>query len=305
MVYKKYLITGAYGFIGSHIVSKLERKDFVSIGLKKENDYQIDFNNLGLSNFSLVKEQSQFIIHLSSLAHENKLNNKDFLKYIKINYLATLELCKLIETWEKKPQLFIFLSSTNVYGINSGSNIDESYPLKGNSPFAISKIITEEFLINWGKIHGVKILILRLPLILGSSPPGNLKKLILAISKGRYFKISSGNTKKSMLNVDDLVNLILSNPNRGGIFNLTDGIHPSLTELENHICKQLNKKSPVKIPSFIVFFLSFFGDFVSWFPVNSSIVNKLDNELIFSDQNARENLNWSPKPALFNFKLYD
>jgi len=104
--------------------------------------------------------------------------------------------------------------------------------LNGYSPYAISKIKAEEFLKEWGEKWGVQILILRLPLVAGINPPGNLGRMIKAIHKGTYFSIGGGQAKKSMVLAEDIAQLLKDLPVKRGMYNLTDVTQPSLRQLE-------------------------------------------------------------------------
>jgi len=72
------------------------------------------------------------------------------------------------------PESFIFVSTVAVYGCETGEDIDENHPLKGNTPYALSKIQAEKFLTEWCHTNNVKLGIIRPSLIAGPNPPGNL-----------------------------------------------------------------------------------------------------------------------------------
>ena len=65
----------------------------------------------------------------------------------------------------------------------------ENSDLLAKDPYGRSKIEAEAMIIEWAQKHAVKFLILRLPLIAGINPPGNLGSMINGIKKGFYFNI--------------------------------------------------------------------------------------------------------------------
>ena len=79
---------------------------------------------------------------------------------------------------------------------------------------------------------------------------------------------------------------------------LTDGQHPSFFELEEAICRSLGNPSPFAIPLGLGWVLGRFGDFVPSFPVNSASIKKIVHTFTFSDEKARRELGWSPRPVL-------
>jgi len=53
------------------------------------------------------------------------------------------------------PRVIVFISTVAVYGCEFGENIDEDHPLKGDSPYAKSKIMAETYLTEWCQKHDV------------------------------------------------------------------------------------------------------------------------------------------------------
>src|SRR5690606_19563932 len=129
-------------------------------------------------------------------------------------------------------------------------------------PYAKSKIATENWLIEWCSKHNIRLAILRLPLIAGVNPPGNLKAMIDGIRTGRYFRIGDGSARKSVVLASDVAAIIPKAAEVGGIYNLTDGYHPSFAELELLIANQLGKPVPKTIPMFLAKVLGWTGDIV-------------------------------------------
>jgi nucleoside-diphosphate-sugar epimerase len=190
-----------------------------------------------------------------------------------------------------------------VYGLEIGSGITEKDELLGNSPYALSKIKAEQFLLKWSEKFGIRILILRLPLVVGSNPPGNLGKMIHAIRRGVYFSIGGGKARKSMVLAEDIANLLATCPNGTGVYNLTDGVHPSFAELESVIAKQLGKSKSLNLPLFWARLLGKVGDILPIFPVNTNTIKKITQDLTFSDLKARQYLDWNPSSVIEKWKI--
>jgi nucleoside-diphosphate-sugar epimerase len=298
-----FLLTGSTGFLGKAIHDKLKLSNNV-LTLGRGNSHDFSIGDLSDAFYlPALNNHINVVVHVAGLAHIIPKSNDDVFAFDKVNYDGTRHLCKWIETWSHKPETFIFISSVAVYGMYNGSNINEESFLLGNSPYAVSKIKTERYLIDWGNKLGIKILVLRLPLVVGSNPPGNLGKMIKAIKRGTYFSIGGGNAKKSMVLADDVATLIADYPAVSGIYNLTDGCHPTFAELESLICLQLNKSKPFNLPLGFVKLLSGIGDFLPVFPINSSTINKITQDLTFSDLKARQDLGWNPSSVIKNWKV--
>jgi nucleoside-diphosphate-sugar epimerase len=298
-----FLLTGSTGFLGKAIHDKLKLSNNVlTLGRGNTQDFSIgDLNDV--LYLPALNDYINVVLHVAGLAHIIPKGNDDEFAFDKVNYDGTRNLCKWIETWVHKPETFIFISSVAVYGMDNASNINEESFLLGNSPYAVSKIKAERYLIDWGKKLGINILILRLPLVVGSNPPGNLGKMIKAIKQGTYYSVGGGIVKKSMVLAEDVAKLIADCPAVNGIYNLTDGYHPTFAELESLICQQLNKSKPFNLPLGIAKLLSKIGDFLPVFPINSITIKKITQDLTFSDLKARQDLGWNPSSVLKNWKI--
>jgi hypothetical protein len=123
--------------------------------------------------------------------------------------------------------------------------------------------------------------------------------MIRSIKLNYYFNIAGGNAKKSMVYAIDVAQIILIIYKIGGIYNLTDGYHPSFYELSKKISFFFGRKYIHNISKKIVFLLALLGDiFGNRFPINSLKISKITNTLTFDDTEARSKFNWKPTPIL-------
>jgi nucleoside-diphosphate-sugar epimerase len=185
-----------------------------------------------------------------------------------------------------------------VYGQETGELINEDSPLLGSSPYAVSKILAEQLILDWGKKQGVTTYILRLPLIVGEHAPGNLRAMQKAIQSGYYFRIGKGESRKSMVLAEDVAALVSRlTGGGGGIYNLTDNADPKLAELDTAMALRIHKSVKI-VPLAIIRPLAMIGDRISVFPINTYRLKKLTGELTFDCSKARRELNWAPKSVL-------
>src|SRR5690606_35196809 len=141
--------------------------------------------------------------------------------------------------------------------------------------------------------YNIKIAILRLPLVVGANPPGNPGAMIAGIKSVRYFRIGKAAPKKSMIWGADIVEILPALIEKGDVYNLTDGHHPTFGELEATIAAALNKKKPKKIPILLAQAIGFIGNLLGpKSPLSSDKIKKIIKPLTFDDGKARANLNW-------------
>lgn len=288
-----YVLTGAYGFLGKYILEVLKEENVYTVGRGAENDEVCD---LSIAIPKLPK--SDVIIHCAGKAHSVPRTAAEKKEFFEVNLSGTRNLISGIEKTESMPTLLIFISTVAVYGVESGKLISESHPLAGESPYAKSKIDAERLLQEWGLASGVAIVILRLPLLVGINPPGNLGKMIAGIKSGKYASIAGGKARKSMVLAADVAKLIPTLTKKSGTYNLTDGYHPTFGELEGAISDLYKVKIRIKLSLASSKLLGKIGDYLPFFPINSSVVDKICNDLTFDDSKARKELSWNPQPVL-------
>jgi len=294
------LFTGASGFIGNNIKPILSLSyDIKTLGMASTDDY---FLNLG-NEVPDLKEKFDIILHAAGKAHTVPKTKEENKVFFDINFQGTKNLCLALEK-TGVPSSFIFLSTVAVYGLEFGDYINEDYPLNGDTPYALSKIKAEDYLIDWCRVNGVLLSIIRPSLIAGPNPPGNLGKMINGIKTGLYLSISGGKARKSVLMVQDIANLIPLLAKKGGIYNVCDTEQPTFRDLEILISKQLGKPNPISIPIWIAKYLAKIGDFVgSKSPICTSKFDKITKSLTFSNEKIRLALDWEPINVLHNFKI--
>ena len=105
-----------------------------------------------------------------------------------------------------------------------------------------------------------------------------------------------------MVGAPDIAALLPGLLNKNGTYNLTDGHHPRVSEVDTHIAALLGKKVR-SIPGNFMRLVAKAGDLVPGFPLNTLRLKKLNATLTFDDSKAQKELNWAPKPALSYLKF--
>lgn len=285
------LLTGSNGFLGNYLSDKLSNYCTVySLSrIKATYNYSLD------ENTPVFDRSFDLIIHAAGKAHSVPKTAIEKSEFHKVNVLGTSNLLKGLEN-TVLPKQFVFISSVSVYGLEEGLNITEEFPLDAKDPYGLSKIEAEELVQKWCIQNNVVCTILRLPLVVGVNPPGNLGSMLKALNKGYYFNIGGGNARKSMVLARDVAAFISVVAPVGGVYNLTDGYHPSFRELSSAIMINSKKGKPINLPLKIAQIVGVFGDiFGLKFPINSKKISKITTNLTFDDSKARKRLNWAPQ----------
>ena len=203
------LVTGGAGYIGSHVIEKLEKTnsniviiDNLKTGFKKLINSKVEFIKGDINNIKLVKKiinkkKINTIIHLAGLI-DSAESEKKKKKYFRNNVTGTLNLIKACKNSEVIN--FIFSSSASVYGNVSRAAV-ETMPLKPNNYYAYTKLKCEKIIKKYSKIYKYKYSILRLFNACGASPSGKFG--ILSKKNKSFFKILAKESlkKKPVINI--------------------------------------------------------------------------------------------------------
>ena len=290
----KILITGSSGFLGNILYQDLKKDNIIYTLNRYSGDYNINLVN-EVPNFN---DKFDLVIHCAGMAH--KFNEIDSTHY-NTNVIGTKNLLCALENNIFLKQ-FIFISSVSVYGLNEGFLIDENHNLMAKDSYGLSKIEAEKAIINWCIKNKIYYTILMLPLIAGRNPPGNLGNMINFINKGLYFNIDNGNAKKSIVLGKDIAIHITNMIGKNGIYNLTDGDHPSFLELSKYISLSFKKNKLYNLSIPIAKILSKIGNIIgNRFPFNDRKLIQMTKTLTFSDNKARKEFGWNPTKAVGNF----
>jgi len=272
-------ITGSTGFLGRNLLDYLSKGKHNVVAPKR---YE-------LIPFLSKQNTIDLLVHSAGKAHSTKYSESN--EFFEVNLELTRNITKQIDEQGLKLNTFVFISTVAVYGLDEGENINETAPLSGKSPYAVSKKMAEEHLLNWSKETGINVVILRLPLIFGENAPGNLGAMERAIKSRYYFQIGEGSARRSAVHVTDLAEFIPSLYGKCGVYNLASNKHPSYSEIGIYYGKKYNRKIN-KFPLKLLKILALVGDVIPKFPLNSYRLSKLNQTLTFNDEKARNELNW-------------
>lgn len=245
----RVLVTGATGFVGSGLFSKLKRDDKLKVsGLCR----RLPRGDLGLhalgdlqqADLSALLPSVEVIIHAAARAHIMKDEVADPLaEYRRVNVEGTLNLAhQAVAAGVKR---FIFISSIGVNGnINTRPFCADDLP-NPQEPYAQSKWEAEQGLRQLAAETGMEIVIIRPPLVYGTGAPGNFGSLVRWIEKGVPLPLGAIHNKRSLVGIDNLVDLIIrciDHPAAANqVFLAGDGEDLSTTELLRGVGKAMGK----------------------------------------------------------------
>ena len=235
----KILVTGCAGFIGSYLCEKLlDDSNNVIVGIDIMNDYyDVEKKQQNLNRIHNHKHNNNFTFLKENLIDTqiitiNKNNPFDVVvnigamagvRYSQINpeiYIDTNikgQVHLLQECVKNNVKLFVYASSSSVYGLNKQPTFSESDQLDNvNSVYALTKKSAEEFANLYNKLYNLNVVGLRFFTVYGPNGRPDMfpYKLIDSIDKSNVFtKFGDGTSYRDYTYVDDIVGGIISSIN--------------------------------------------------------------------------------------------
>ncbi len=261
------LITGANGLVGRALIAKLvssgknikaqvrnrsEARAQIGnhVDLTRVSMEEGDFTCIADKEFGQMTKGCQIVIHAAGLVHQPTASYQE---YDVVNVRTTQHLAEAAA--KNGAKVFVFLSSSAVYGPGPFDAIDEGAPLNAKTPYAVSKLTSERWLANFKGIP--RIVVLRPSLVFGEGDRGNLLSLIKEIKNQRFRLIGDGSSKKSLISSQDLAEAIIlcmeKLPEGFHIFNVANPKPVSIKELTQEIANCLGMTNKIaSVPPHLV-----------------------------------------------------
>lgn len=259
---------GGSGFVGTRLIEAL-REYLLIINIDKRKSLLSKDMTLicdirdGKKLINLFKDIELVIL----LAAEHRDDVSPTSLYYDVNVQGTKNVLDAMDANGIKR--IIFTSSVAVYGLNK-KNPSEQHPQDPFNHYGKSKWQAEEILREWyNKDEENRCLtIIRPTVIFGERNRGNVYNLLKQISSGKFLMVGSGNNKKSMAYVGNVVAFIdfcIQNRQFGyEVYNYIDKPDFTMNELVSVVSKVLKKHIPsLHVPYFVGLIAGYGFDFVA------------------------------------------
>ena len=249
------LVTGAAGFIGSHLCERLLQEGHGVIGVDAFTDYYPravkEANLVGLrthpefrfvetdlvrADLAPVVAEADFIFHQAGQPGVRASWGKEFHLYLDHNIRATQQLLETVKGSARLRRL-VFASSSSVYGQTEELPLREEFLPRPFSPYGVTKLAAEHLCSLYHANHGVPTVALRYFTVYGprQRPDMGFHKFIQAALEDRPIAVyGDGEQTRDFTYVTDAVEanwLALDSPAIGQVFNIGGGSRSSLNQV--------------------------------------------------------------------------
>ncbi|KAJ4874483.1 hypothetical protein Rs2_39501 [Raphanus sativus] len=262
---KNILITGAAGFIASHVANRLIRTyPHYKVVVLDKLDYCSNLKNLNpsknspnfkfvkgdiasadLVNHLLVTERIDTIMHFAAQTHVDNSFGNSF-EFTKNNIYGThvlLEACKVTAGQVKR---FIHVSTDEVYGETDEDALvgnHEASQLLPTNPYSATKAGAEMLVMAYGRSYGLPVITTRGNNVYGPNqfPEKLIPKFILLAMRGKVLPIhGDGSNVRSYLYCEDVAEafeVILHKGEVGHVYNIGTKKERRVNDVARDVCK--------------------------------------------------------------------
>ena len=296
----KILLTGSTGFLGSALQKKLDDHLLILTSRNDNLENSSEFYKKIISSsedFSDCLIDVDVVIHTAAKVHQmNDLADDPQMEFMEINCFGTLNLAR--QAAKAGVKRFIFMSTIKVNGEQShlGKPFCFDDPRRAEDPYGMSKANAEVGLLKIANETQLEVTIIRPPLVYGPGVKANFAALLKLASKNLPLPLSGVNNQKSLVALDNLINLIITcidHPNAANqIFLVSDDDDVSTSKLYSIMVEVYGKKARLFniSPRFLRLIAKLIG--------KEGVIDRLCGDLSVDIRHTKNTLNWSPVISL-------
>lgn len=294
------LLTGGTGFVGQALIHRLLKDGHYSLvaAIRRQSaEFSSGVLSVQIGDISVNTDWSaglvgvKVVIHAAARAHVlNDVAEDPLAEFRRVNVNGTLALAQ--QAVQAGVKRFIFISSIGVNG-NQGSRPFTVDDLPNPAePYAVSKYEAELALRQLSSETGMELVIIRPPLVYGPNAPGNFARLIKTVSKGIPLPLGAIYNRRSLVALDNLVDLIVTCIDHPAAANQTflvsDGEDLSTSDLLRRMGDALGKPARLlPVPSRLL-------ETGALMLGKQALAQRLCGSLQVDISKTRELLGWSP-----------
>lgn len=211
------LITGAAGFLGTHLVRSFAARGFDVLPLVREVDERSPAGARALDEVLTTPgalDGFDALVHAAAVRHRHGVDERTY----RASNVGLVE--RLLRAASGRVRRFVDVSSVGVYGFPSRLPVTEAHPYAAKTLYSVTKIEAEQIVRRLAPELGIEHVIVRPTIVYGPGDTnGMLDKMAQMIRAGTYRVVGSGANTLHHTYVDDIVDgihLAVASPSAAG-----------------------------------------------------------------------------------------
>lgn len=251
-----YLVTGATGMIGPHVLERLRHAGYrthILVRRQPSEELLSSVTKVFLGDIAdrdavrTAMAGCSHVIHLAALLHITDPPRSLQSSYQRTNVEATALVIE--EALGANVQRVVYASTIAVYGNAPGRVFTEAATPNPDTVYAETKLQGEKIVLAAQNADGQPLgVVLRFAAVYGPRVQGNYRRLVHSLARGRFVSIGGADNYRTLIYADDLADAVVlaaSHPTAPGkTYNVTDGEFHTVDEIVNAICNALGRKPP-------------------------------------------------------------
>ncbi len=236
----RFVVTGAAGFIGSHLSEALQARgdevlgldcftDYYDPALKHENARELDVRTVDLAEDAIDFRGFDGVFHLAGQPGVRSFGDV-FPIYLRRNVLASQ---RVFEAAARDGVKVVFASSSSIYGAAERYPTPEDTPPHPLSPYGITKLACEQLADAYRRQFGLDCVVVRYFNAFGprQRPDMAFARIVQALATGGSFELfGDGTQSRSWTYVGDLVDATMAALGGHGTYNVGGVLEASMNE---------------------------------------------------------------------------
>jgi nucleoside-diphosphate-sugar epimerase len=269
---RRVLVTGAAGFIGSHLCERLVElgDDVLGVdcftdyyprrtkernleGLHDRGGFRFVEADLATADLAPLLEGRAIVYHLAAQAGVRASWGREFDAYVRCNVTATQKLLEALK--EREGVKLVFASSSSVYGLRPPLPTPEDVILAPNSPYGATKVTGEHLCAIYAENWGLDYVALRYFTVFGprQRPDMGFHKFFRAMLEDRPLDVyGDGSQSRDCTYVDDVVEATVRSGDartKSRVFNVGGGTRRPLSDILEAMQGIVGKRARIRYTS--------------------------------------------------------
>ncbi len=311
----KALVTGATGFVGSHLVQRLEAQGYQCRCLVRSRHRAqavpalahaelIEGDITDPQSLSGTADGVDYVFHLAAKGHVSAVSEEAYRRFHRVNVQGAQNV--VMACAESGISKLVHFSSTAAMGLIHAPVVDEATPCQAATPYQRSKHQGESVVLATAQKNDVPVVIVRPCMVIGAGGHGEFLKFVRLMARGLFPKVGRGPNLTPVIHVQDVARGAILAAERGisGEAYLLVGSSYPMDEIRRLVVAALGSSPRYPyLPIWLAFAGAWAAEALARITGRAPIVTRRNiastvADRVFSIEKAKRQLGFAPRASL-------